>query len=188
MDILMVVAQQDFRDEEFIEPRHALEAAGHRVVICSKETGACMGVKGSTIIASVALVDVRVDRFDGAVFVGGEGARTLFDDPAAHRIAVELSRASKVLGAICLAPVILARAGVLVGRRATALASELESLIARHALARDQEVVIDGKLVTASGSHYARAFGAALVQVLMLQRGRPQPVASHLSPLGRGSG
>lgn len=170
----MVVAQQGFRDEEFIEPRHALEAAGHRVIIGSTAVGPCTGVNGSMVRATVALSEVRVDRIDGAVFIGGEGARRFFDDFAAHRIAMELSRAGKMLGAICLAPVILARAGVLVGKRATAFQTELDSLTARHALARQQEVVIDGKLVTASGPAHARAFGAALVQVLTLQRGRPQ--------------
>lgn len=180
MDILMVLAQQDFRDEEFIEPRHALEAAGHGVVIASKAAGICRGIKGSTVRATLALADARVDRFDGAVFVGGEGARALFDDPSAHRIAVEMSRAGKVLGAICVAPVILARAGVLSGRRATAFPPDLEALSARHALAQQQDVVVDGKLVTASGPSHARAFGAALVQVLTLLRGRPQaPLAQQ---------
>ncbi|MDP1827682.1 MAG: DJ-1/PfpI family protein [Archangium sp.] len=176
MDILMVVAQRDFRDEEFVEPRHALEAAGHHVIIGSVAVGPCTGTGGSTVRATVALADVRADRLDGVVFVGGPGARSLFDDAAAHRIAVEVSRAGKLLGAICVAPVILARAGVLVGRRATVFPSEAGSLTARHALLQHQDVVVDGKLVTASGPAHARAFGAALVQVLTLLTGRPQPV------------
>lgn len=176
MDILMVVAQRDFRDEEFIEPRHALEAAGHHVIIGSAAVGPCSGVGGSTVRATVALADVRADRLDGAVFVGGPGARSLFDDPAAHRIAVEVSRAGKLLGAICVAPVILARAGVLVGRRATVFPSEVDSLTTKHALLQHQDVVVDGKLVTAKGPANSKAFGAALVQVLTLQTGRPQPV------------
>lgn len=177
MEILMVVAQREFRDEEFVEPKNALEAAGHRVTIASKAVGPCTGTKGSAVRATVALSEARATRYDGAVFIGGEGARTLFDDPAAHRIAMELSRAGKVLGAICIAPVILARAGVLVGKKATVFPTEMESLKARHAVAKQQEVVIDGKLVTASSPAHARAFGAALVQVLTLQRGRPQAAA-----------
>jgi protease I len=183
MDILMVVAQHDFRDEEFIEPRHALEAAGHRVIIASTSAGTCTGVLGSTVRASVALADVHADRLDGAVFVGGPGARTLFADPAAHRIAVELSRAGKLLGAICLAPVILARAGVLSGRKATVFPSEFEALAAKHVVVqKHQDVVVDGKVVTASGPLHARAFGAALVQVLTLQRGRPVSPQSPTRP------
>lgn len=175
MELLMVVAQHEFRDEEFIEPRRALEEAGHHVVVASKQAGPCIGVNGSAVRASVALAEVRADRFDGAVFVGGPGARALFDDRDAHRIAVDLSRSGKVLGAICIAPVILARAGVLVGRRVTVFPTEADAIAAKHALPQHQDLVIDGKLVTASGPKHARAFGAALVEVLMLQRGRPQP-------------
>ncbi len=83
-----------------------------------------------------------------------------------------MSRASEVLGAICIAAVILARAGVLVCRGATALASELESLSARHALARHREVVIDGKLVTGSGPSYARPPAAARLPGFLSCRAR----------------
>lgn len=182
MDLLIVVAQHDFRDEEFIEPRRALEEAGHHVVIASKQVGPCIGVNGSAVRASIALSEVRPDRYDGAVFIGGPGARTLFDDHDAHRIAVELSRAGKVLGAICIAPVILARAGVLVGRRVAVFPTEVDAISVKHALPQRQDVVIDGKLVTASGPKHARAFGAALVEVLTMQSGRPHPPAAHQHP------
>ena len=119
MDILMVAAQQDFRDEEFTEPRHVLKAAGHRVVICSKEAGACTSVKGSTLIASVALATCGSIVSTALSSWAGRAHARSSTTWAAHRIAVEMSRASKVLGATCIAPVILARAGVLVGRRAT---------------------------------------------------------------------
>lgn len=87
MDILMVVAQQDFRDEEFTEtpararssrtPRGDLQQRSRRLHEREGLDPHRFGRPG----------DVRVDRFDGAVFVGGEGARTLFDDlgGASHR-------------------------------------------------------------------------------------------------------
>lgn len=182
MDVLMVVAQSQFRDEEFVEPRHALEDAGHRVVIASAAAGPCLGVNGSSVRATLGLAEVRADRFDGVVFIGGPGASAFFDDPHAHRVAVEFARAGKVLGAICVAPVILAAAGVLAGRRVTVFPSERDTLLARKALPQRQDVVIDGKVVTASGPKHAAAFGKALVEVLALQRGRPTPLPFQVSP------
>lgn len=182
MDVLMVVAPSDFRDEEFIEPRHVLENAGHRVFVASRSAGPCQGARGSTVRATLGLSEVRADRFDAAVFVGGSGAETYFDDPEAHRVAVEFARAGKVLGAICIAPAILARAGVLAGRRATVFPSERAVLQARKALPQRQDVVIDGKVVTASGPAHATAFGQALVQALALQRPRPPPVPFAAAP------
>jgi protease I len=178
MDILMVVARQNFRDEEFLEPRTVLEAAGHRVIIASTEEGPCVGTGGTRVFATISLREVRADRFDGVVFVGGPGARTLFDDAQAHRVAVELSRAGRLVGAICIAPVILGRAGILVGRKAAVFPGEREAMLARHAMPVSQDVVVDGKVVTASGPRYATAFGEALVTVLALQRARPAPKES----------
>lgn len=175
MDILMVVAQQNFRDEEFLEPRQTLEAAGHRVIIASTVQGPCVGSGGTRVSATVALYEVRADRFDGVIFVGGPGARSLFDDTEAHRVAVELSRAGRLVGAICIAPVILARAGILVGRKAAVFPGERDAMLARHAMPVKQDVVVDGKVVTASGPRYATAFGEAVVTVLALQRARPAP-------------
>lgn len=182
MDVLMVLAQSQFRDEEFVEPRHALEDAGHRVVVASSAPGPCLGVNGSTVRATLGLDEVRADRFDGVVFVGGPGASALFDDAQAHRIAVDFARAGKVLGAICVAPAILAKAGVLAGRKATVFPTERETLLARKALPQRQDVVIDGKVVTASGPRHAAAFGKALIEVLALQRGRPTPLPFQPSP------
>ena len=87
-----------------------------------------------------------------------------------------------MLGAICVAPVILARAGVLAGRRATVFPSERSVLLARKALPQKQDVVIDGKVVTASGPAHAASFGQALVQLLALQRARPTPVPFQAPP------
>ena len=176
MDIVMVVAQREFRDEELIDPSRALEAAGHTVVVASQVAGLCTGVHGSTVLATLGLEEIRPGRFDGVVFVGGPGARSLFDDPAAHRLAVEAVQGNKLLGAICLAPVILARAGVLTERRATVFSSEVEELVRHQAKPQRQGVVVDGKLVTAAGPSYAKEFGASLVEVLGLeQRGQPRP-------------
>lgn len=180
MDVLMVVAPSEFRDEELVEPRAVLEGAGHRVVVASRSAGPCLGARGATVQATLALGQVRADRFDAAVFVGGRGAETYFDDPEAHRIAVEFARAGKVLGAICVAPAILARAGVLAGRRATVFPSERAVLQAHRALPQRQDVVVDGEIVTASGPAQAAAFGRALVQVLALHR--TQPTAAPFAP------
>ncbi len=180
MDVLMVVAPSEFRDEEFAEPRALLERAGHRVVVASRSAGPCRGTLGATVQATLALAEVHADRFDAAVFVGGRGAETYFDDPEAHRVAVAFARAGKVLGAICIAPAILARAGVLAGRRATVYPSERAVLQAHRALPQRQDVVIDGRIVTASGPAHAAAFGRALVQVLALHR--TQPTTPPLAP------
>jgi protease I len=72
----------------------------------------------------------------------------------------------KVLAAICIAPVTLANAGVLKGKKATVFPSLQSQLTAQGARVVNQDVVQDGKLLTASGPKAAREFAAALVKML----------------------
>ena len=77
-----------------------------------------------------------------------------------------LSRGAEVLGAICLAPAILARAGVLKDKAATAYESALPDLKKGGARVSDKAVVVDGKLVTGNGPKAAEEFAEKLVQVI----------------------
>jgi protease I len=75
-------------------------------------------------------------------------------------------RDERVVAAICLAPVILARAGVLVGKRATVagtFAAELEQCGATYT---GPGVTVDGLVVTANAPKASRAFGEAIAQLL----------------------
>jgi protease I len=166
MNVLMVIAPQGFRDEELTAPRQELELAGYHVTLASLRVGECKGVYGTSATAELTLSEVDTRRFDGVVFVGGPGARSLFGDWNAHRIAREMARAHKVTAAICIAPVILARAGVLRGHRATVYESEVPELVAGHAVVRALGIVSDPPIVTANGPDQARRFAAVVVQAL----------------------
>ncbi|MBC7347996.1 MAG: DJ-1/PfpI family protein [Clostridia bacterium] len=100
------------------------------------------------------------------LFVGGEGAREYWDDLQAHRIAREALEQGKVLGAICLAPVTLANAGVLAGRKATVWPDEAARLKAAGAKYTGSGVEIDGRIVSASGPESAKDFGEAIARLL----------------------
>ena len=166
MNVLMVVSLQDFRDEEYSAPRSVLEASGHQITVASTRPGPCTGVGGTVVHATLGLDAVKPEDFDAVVFVGGPGARTLFDDPHAHRIARALDHAHKVVAAICIAPAILAHAGVLKGMRATVFPSENAALFECHALVRALGVVTDGTIVTARGPEHAHAFGVEVARAM----------------------
>jgi protease I len=166
MTVLFVIAPRDFRDEELLEPLRALKAAGHAVSVASLQPGTCTGLGGARVDATLGLSEARPEDFDGVVFVGGPGARALFDHPDAHRLARELFAAGKLVGAICIAPVILARAGLLRGKRATVFETEATVLRDEGASVLSLGVVADGTLVTARGPREAKDFGKALVKAL----------------------
>jgi protease I len=173
--VLMVIAPEKFRDEELFEPRKALEDAGAAVTVVSASAGPVEGMLGAKAKPDLLLKDARAAGAEAVVFVGGVGAQAYFDDAEAHRLAKEAASSGKLVGAICLAPGILARAGLLKGRKATAYESEKEALEKGGASWSDSEVVVDPSgpfpLVTANGPKAAAAFGKAIVETLAKGKG-----------------
>jgi protease I len=164
--ILFVVAPERFRDEELFDTRHVLEGSGHDVVIASTRIGECSGSRGGSVRADATLRDQRAVDYDAVVFVGGGGAKLLWQDEDALRLAREADEGAKVLGAICLAPVILANAGVLRNRRATVAGTEAGAIEAAGATYSGPGVTVDGNIVTANGPKSSALFGQRIGELL----------------------
>lgn len=113
---VLVIAEKIFRDEEYLVPKEVLEKAGIKVVTASTTTGWAEGKLGARVRPDILLSEVKAEEIDLLVFVGGGGAEQYFDDPVAHGLAKAMVAAGKPVAAICIAPVILARAGLLEGR------------------------------------------------------------------------
>jgi len=168
--VLMVIPPERYRDEELFVTRSVLEAAGHTCVVASTRLGACPGSRGGTVKPDVLLEAQHAAGYAALVFIGGGGSRLLWDDPQAHRLAREAREIGIVVAAICLAPVTLARAGVLAGHRATVAGTESEALEAAGAIYTGPGVTVDGPFVTATGPKSSAVFGERIVELLS---GRP---------------
>ena len=166
--VLMVIAPAVFRDEEYAHPKEVLEGRGASVTTASTRVGTCQGKLGMTAEATLAVADANAADYDAVVFIGGGGAAVFFDDPLAHTLARSALESGKVLAAICIAPSILARAGLLDGVRATAFASQHDDLVAHGALWTGAPVEVDGRIITANGPAAARDFGSAIADMLGL--------------------
>ncbi len=166
MDVLMVVASKNFRDEEYREPAEALAHAKAGVFIASSSKEVCKGMLGHTVTPDMLLSEADVSKYAAVIFVGGAGASEFFDDETAHKIAREAVEQGKLLCAICIAPSTLANAGVLNGKEATCFSSEKDNLAAKGAKFVAKGVVRDGKIITADGPKSAKAFAKAVCEAL----------------------
>ena len=164
--VLMIIASSNFRDEEYKEPREILESQGAKVTVTSSTLKDCRGMLGLYAQPDILLNQVKVEDYDGILFIGGSGASEYWDSKIAHEIAQEAVKQDKVLGAICIAPVTLANAGVLKGKRATVWPSE--GIRIRHLGIQyiPSSVQVDGKIITADGPKSAKVFGEAIVKTL----------------------
>jgi protease I len=164
----MVIAPAVFRDEEYEHPKEVLEARGAMVVTASRSAGTCTGKLGAMAEATLPLADADAAEYDAVVFVGGSGAETYFDDPIAQELARDAHALGRVVAAICIAPSILARAGLLDSVRATAFGSQEDDLRRHGARWTGSPIEIDGRIITANGPAAARDFGVAIADALGL--------------------
>ncbi|MBN2122317.1 DJ-1/PfpI family protein [Candidatus Micrarchaeota archaeon] len=172
--ILMIVAPERFRDEELFVPKEYFEGKGIKVEVASTRKGDCKGVLGGVAESSLTLGEVDVGEYDAVVFVGGGGTPVIRKEERALEIARETVDAKRVLAAICWAPTILAKAGVLKGKKATVwvgadaeygkkTSEVLEDFGAQYS---EEGCVVDGRIVTADGPATAKRMAAEIVKLL----------------------
>lgn len=127
-------------------------------VTCSRKT---------TLVPDCGLDDVLQRDFDMIVLPGGlPGADNLDQDPRVHDLIKRMHASDKFVTAICAAPRVLARAGVLAGKRATSYPGFLDNLGLDGVASTGGAVERDGKVITSRGPGTAMDFALALIEAL----------------------
>ncbi len=167
-NILMVIASKNFRDEEYFIPYDILQKEGAKITTASSIKGEIVGIEGGEARSALTLKEADVKDFDAVIFIGGSGATEYFENNEAHKIIQEAVRKDKIVAAICIAPVILARAGILRGKNATVWSSVLDKSGVKELKnggcnASEERVVKDGKIITADGPSVAEEFAQAII-------------------------
>lgn len=165
--IILVIASQGFQPLEYGIPKKILEKAGHIVITASdtiKEARAGDMSRANVDITIKNAIPVVADAF---FIIGGPGALVYLDNPESYVIIKKWAESGKPFGAICISPRILAKAGVLKGKKATGWNDDGElNEIFEHAGATYimESVVLDGNLITADGPASAEAFARTILQ------------------------
>lgn len=166
--IVMVIAHEKFRDEELLHTKDVLTRAGAEVKIASSAITPAVGMLGARVKPDMLLSQIDPTKYDAIIFVGGMGAERYFNDPTVLKLARDAYSIGKVVCAICIAPSILAIAGILNGKRATVWSGEkyINYLRTHGARYTAEAVTVDGRIITANGPQAAKKFGEAIVEAL----------------------
>jgi protease I len=170
--LLVYLPQQLFNEQEFDPALRRISQTGVRTLLVSTDSGVAVSMSQLVVRLDLALRDVNVADYAGLVLVGGSGAALHWDDSLLQARCREFAANGKVVAAIGIAPVALARAGVLKGRRATVFCDRATVDWLRQAGARFsfRGVVADRNIVTAASSEQARAFGQAVAEAVLKGR------------------
>ena len=161
----MVIAPVDFRDEEYFETRKVLEDVGNKITVVNSTGQPSKSMFGKIVKPDKTIYDVSSEDFDAIVFVGGSGTSVYFNNQQALGLAKEFSSSGKIVAAICIAPSILANAGILNGKKATAFPSEKDNINAVGNYT-GKPVEQDGKIITGNGPIAAKEFGKKIAEAL----------------------
>jgi 4-methyl-5(b-hydroxyethyl)-thiazole monophosphate biosynthesis len=158
-----------------------LRRAGVEVVAAGLNPGVVRASRGVQLVPDVTLDVALQDDYDMVVLPGGmPGAASLKADARILELLKKMAAAGQYTAAICAAPMVLAEAGVLRGKRATSYPGFLDGLpdISVSTAAVEQ----DGKVLTSRGPGTAMDFALALVEALMGADKRQQVEAALVRP------
>ena len=163
--ILILIAPERFRDEEYFIPLDLLSEAGFRVVTTSTvlEPVSKLGQKAK---AGILLEEVRSDDYEALVISGGSGAAVYQQDKKVHALAKSFLAENKLLAAICISPTILVYAGLLTGKNATVHPNYQDVLKEAGVKYTDDPVTIDGNIITGRDPDSANEFAEAIIDYL----------------------
>jgi protease I len=169
---IAIIATDHFEEAELVEPRDALRGAGAEVKVYSTGTAPIQAVEGDTKPTSKVDVDGTFDDLDVAaidalVVPGGTiNADTIRTDEKARAIVRAVSEAGKPLAVICHGPWLLVSAGLVQGKRLTSYSSLADDVRNAGGDWVDEEVVVDGNLITSRNPDDLPAFIKAIEDAL----------------------
>ncbi len=152
-----------------------LRRAGIEVITAGLAAGPIQASRGVVLVPDTTLDAVQEQAFDMVVLPGGQpGSDNLEQDPRIRRLLEQTANAGGYVAAICAAPKVLASAGLLDGKRATAYPGVLEGMARTEVRLDPQPVVQDGRVITSRGPGTAMDFALELVELLVGKEKRMQ--------------
>ncbi len=163
--MIIVLMANGFEEIEALTPVDMLRRAGFDVKTVSVSGGNVIGTHGIEIKCDATPEDIDLSAVDMAIFPGGmPGATNLDASPYTDKVISAMLEKGGGLAAICAAPLVLGRRGVLSGKMATCYPGFEKELI--DATIIDSSVVVDGNIVTAKGMGVALEFAEELIALL----------------------
>ncbi|GMQ96418.1 MAG: DJ-1/PfpI family protein [Gammaproteobacteria bacterium] len=167
MSKVLVPLAQGCEELEAVTIIDLLRRAGIEVVSAGLDGQPVRASRGTVLIPDTDLDTALKDDYDMVVLPGGlPGSDHLNEDARIQKLLRTMADGEKFTAAICAAPKVLASAGLLDGKQATAFPGVLERSDQTSFTLSDDPVVRDGKVLTSRGPGTAMDFALTLIECL----------------------
>ena len=168
---VMIIATDGFEQSELEQPKANLEKAGFDTVVVSLEDGEIRGWDkkdwGRPVKVDVTVDEVEAVDYDALLLPGGQmNPDILRMNDKVVQLVKDFDKAGKPVAAICHAPWLLVEADIVKGRTVTSWPSVRTDLSNAGANVVDQQVAVDGNLITSRCPDDLPAFGKAIAEMV----------------------
>ncbi len=162
-----VLIEQQYQEMEVWYPVYRLREAGCAVELVGPEAGKTYASKlGYPAKSTLAAADARADQFAAVVIPGGFAPDYIRRSEAMLKLVRDLHAQGKPVAAICHGPWVLCSTTVLKGRKVTCFHSIKDDVTNAGGTYVDQEVCIDGNVITSRTPEDLPAFVVALMEAM----------------------
>lgn len=162
-----ILAEQMYEDLELWYPYYRLREEGAEVkVVGSGSAQTYKGKNGYPVTVDYAVEQVSPYNFDAVVIPGGFAPDYMRRHPRMIKLVRDMYEQRKVVAAICHAGWVLVSAGVLSGKKATSFHAIKDDMVNAGANWVDEEVTVDGTLITSRQPDDLPAFCRKIIEVL----------------------
>ena len=149
MKKVAILAAPGFEEIELMAPLDILRRLNMDVVLAGVQSDKVVSTHEVTVSTDTMLDKLHADKLDALILPGGAGSWVLRDTPEVIHLVKKMHEAGKLVAAICAAPIVLAKAGLVRDRNVTAYPAQdvyRELNEAGAHIVKDENVVLDGKL------------------------------------------
>ena len=167
--IVMTVSPNDFTDREYFETRKILQESGARITVASIAKGLATSHDGKRIGIDASINELMPSQFDAIVLIGGMGAiNELLGSESLRNLLIAAYHQRKIVAAICVAPILLAKAGLLRNKEATCYSADpiINEMKRDGAIYKDSEVLLSERIITANSPDASDAFARRIIEAL----------------------
>ena len=164
--MIAILLADGFEEIEALTPLDMLRRAGLDAKTVAIGSKIAVGSHGIPVVCDIDSEEVKLSEVSCVIFPGGmPGALNLDASPFTDKISTAVQKNGGIIAAICAAPLVLGRRGLLSGKTATCYPGFEKELIS--ASISSDSVVTDGDIITAKGMGVALEFSKAIITKIL---------------------